>query len=332
MYKIKPFFLFFFLLLFFLIVDCEKDSLIVASSREGHLDELTFRSAAIADNTSGEANEKTIYVLLPPDYDSSNERYPVVYYLHGHGSNATEMLSFEQTLFKAMEADKAARFILVAVDGDNKLGGSFYVNSQYNGRYEDYITQELVPSIDKRYRTLAAAQSRGIMGFSMGGFGALNLGLSHPDLFGAVWALCPGIFVPGKGLVEAMPGWKGLGGTFLEGYAAAFSPERKIPVLDGSQEDKAVAAEWEAGFGGWQARISRYKESGTIIKNIRIVYGEMDMFPWITQGSQYLAALLKQEGLPTELQGYIMGHNIRPGTVRDDALPFFKNNLARQEK
>lgn len=309
-----------------LVTGCASKASITESSLMGNLDKLLIESPALADNTTKEPSKKTVYVFLPPGYETSAQKYPVVYYLHGFGGDSSEMFGFENAVVTAMEQNKAEPFILVAVSGANSLGGSFYVNSKVTGRWEDNITNEIIPLIDGRYRTLAAAGSRGLMGFSMGGFGALHLGLAHPDLFGAVWALCPGVFVPEKGLVDAMPTWKG-SGSFLEAYAAAFSKDNKIPQFDGSAPDNAVIAEWEAGFGGWTDRIGQYKALKNELRGIRIVYGEYDGYRWITEGSQYLAGLMNAEGLPVELQAYAIGHMIQAWNVIEDALPFFERTL-----
>ncbi len=306
--------------LFLLTWSCGQDSLVVESSRDGHLDLLTIQSKVLGE-------EKDIYVFLPPGYDASGQKYSVIYYLHGHAADATELLGFERSIFSVMQQGKVKKFILVAVNGDNRLGGTFYVNSTKGGMWEDHFIQELVPLIDKRYRTVASAQGRGLMGFSMGGFGVLRLGLAYPDLFGAVWALCPGVFVPEKGLRDAMTTWKRFGGSFLDSYAAAFSKEAKIPSLDGSAEDAAVAAEWEAGFGGWEKRIADYKNKQSTLRAIRIIFGENDMYGWITDGSKYLAEYMGTQGLPAEIYSYPIGHRIGAGTVVDDAMPFFGKNL-----
>jgi predicted esterase len=325
--SIKKLIICFILFSILLFSNCGKKLSIISVTKQGHLDKLIVRSTALADNTTGERNEKTIYVFLPPGYNSAKEHYPVIYYLHGYGADSTEFLSFEDSLFKAMEEKKSTPFILVAVNCNTSLGGSFYINSPYTGRWEDHIVKELVTLIDRRYRTLNTASSRGIMGFSMGGFGAINLGLSHPDVFGAVWALCPGVFVPGKGLAAAMPQWKRFGGSFLDSYAQAFSKEKKIPLLDGSVADNAVIAEWEAGFGNWEKKIDRYKKAGINLRGIRMIYGEVDFFTWITEGTQYLGGVMKQEGLPVEVQGYNIEHAIRAEIVRNDALLFFMRIL-----
>jgi enterochelin esterase family protein len=76
--------------------------------------------------------------------------------------------------------------ILVMPDCFTRFGGSQYLNSAATGRYEDHVTTELVAYVDARYRTLAHRDHRGIAGKSSGGYGALVLGMRHPDVFGAL--------------------------------------------------------------------------------------------------------------------------------------------------
>ena len=78
--------------------------------------------------------------------------------------------------------------ILVAVDGFTRFGGSQYLNSPANGRYEDYVVRDVVAHVDARYRTLPEAAARGIAGKSSGGYAALVLGMRHPETFGGISA------------------------------------------------------------------------------------------------------------------------------------------------
>lgn len=81
---------------------------------------------------------------------------------------------------------RAKPMILALPDCFTHVGGSQYVNSTGLGRYEDHIVEELVPRVDAKYRTLPGPRHRGVMGKSSGGYGALVLGMRHPDVFGAV--------------------------------------------------------------------------------------------------------------------------------------------------
>jgi S-formylglutathione hydrolase FrmB len=85
----------------------------------------------------------------------------------------------------------AKEMIVVMPNGRNAYFGSFYTNSPVTGGWEDFVSKELVSWVDDRYRTLARAESRGIAGHSMGGYGSIMLAMKHPDVFGALYALSP---------------------------------------------------------------------------------------------------------------------------------------------
>ena len=118
-------------------------------------------------------------LVLPEDYESSDRRYPVLYLLHGY--------SQDYTAWHRLGAPFHARgrgMIVVMPDA----GNSFYVNwavSNDGGKHnwEDYFIQDLIPHVDAEYRTLAKREGRAINGLSMGGYGALVLGLRNPELF-----------------------------------------------------------------------------------------------------------------------------------------------------
>jgi putative tributyrin esterase len=129
-----------------------------------------------------------ICVVLPADYASSApRRFPVLYYLHGLFENEHSWIDRggQGILEGLLASGEAGEFIVVLPNG----GKSFYVNS-FDGRerYEDFFIQELVPWVDRTYRTLASRETRGIEGDSMGGYGSLHLGMRHPDVFGSVSA------------------------------------------------------------------------------------------------------------------------------------------------
>lgn len=119
-------------------------------------------------------------IVLPPDYATSDERYPVLYLLHGVGQNYTSWSRMGVPFYAELIGD----LIVVMPDG----GNSWYVNwaesadGQKNA-WEDHIIQDVVGHVDANYRTLARREGRAIAGLSMGGFGALALGLKHSPMF-----------------------------------------------------------------------------------------------------------------------------------------------------
>ena len=128
-------------------------------------------------------------VITPNGYKKSNKKFPVVYLLHGYSGNyATWVNSFKDL---ANQVDQY-NYIVIGVDGNYS---SWYFDSPIDAtfRYETYIVDELVPFIDKKYKTKANREGRAISGLSMGGHGALYLSFKHQDVFGAAGSMSGGV-------------------------------------------------------------------------------------------------------------------------------------------
>ncbi len=138
----------------------------------------TFSSKTIQGDVS-------YLIYLPPDYNTATTKhYPVVYWLHGLGGNQRGGAVFVAQLDAAIKAGQAPPMIAVLVNG---LRDSRYYDS-FDGKrpVETVIIRELIPYIDKTYRTVTSRQGRAIEGYSMGGFGAARLAFKYPNLFGMV--------------------------------------------------------------------------------------------------------------------------------------------------
>jgi S-formylglutathione hydrolase FrmB len=146
----------------------------------------TLDCGAIPSKILGRA--VNVCVALPPGYEASApKRYPTLYFLHGLFENERSWSERggEEIWGDLTSAGQLDKFLVVLPDG----GKTFYVNS-FDGRerYEDFFIQELVPAIDRKYRTIPEVSARGISGTSMGGYGALHLAMDHPDVFGSASA------------------------------------------------------------------------------------------------------------------------------------------------
>jgi S-formylglutathione hydrolase FrmB len=122
-------------------------------------------------------------VDLPPSYDHSEQRYPVVYALHGlfESEGFWERRGLARELARLRESGIGTDLIVVAVDG----GNSFFVNGPA-GRYEDLVTEDLIAHVEATWRVVPGREGRGLFGVSMGGYAALRIALTHPGLFAAV--------------------------------------------------------------------------------------------------------------------------------------------------
>lgn len=127
-------------------------------------------------------------IVLPPSFDQDKARqFPVLYSLHGLGDNEQSFIhSGAWNLIENMrEQHELTDFLIVTPNGD----ASFYINSKDGKtRYEDFLLQEFFPFIEKRYRVAPGRGHRAVAGISMGGYGALHLAFSHPQLFSSVGA------------------------------------------------------------------------------------------------------------------------------------------------
>lgn len=164
-----------------------------AVRERGHVDLMTVESAVLQGNALGDPDVRHVPVYLPPGYDSSTERYPVLLALTGFTGSGRMLLnaaawseSLNERLDRLLAEGRIGPMIVAMPDCLTRLGGSQYLNSSATGRYEDHLLREVIPQLDRDYRTLASPAHRGIFGKSSGGYGAIVQGMKHPDVFGAV--------------------------------------------------------------------------------------------------------------------------------------------------
>lgn len=168
------------------------------SSSTSVVEFVKVHGKGLEGNLEGDSTDRDVAVLLPPSYGTAkNRRYPVVYMLHGFADKMGKWFGQEKSWISLPEivdranAAGAGEIIVVMPDAYTRYGGSMYSTSVTTGDWEGYIASELVTYIDTHYRTLARADSRGIAGHSLGGYGALRIGIRHPDVFSAIYAMNP---------------------------------------------------------------------------------------------------------------------------------------------
>jgi len=173
--------------------------LLAAVPALARVEKITVHGRSLESNLEGNSADRTVLVLLPTSYDkAAKRRYPVVYFLHGYNSQAEGTVAWTkmEERHKAAMAATGRDFIVVAPDSDTLLHGSMYSDSVTVGNFETFTAKELVRYIDSHYRTIARRDSRGLFGHSMGGYGTLRLGMKHPDVFSAIYAMNPCCLMP----------------------------------------------------------------------------------------------------------------------------------------
>jgi pimeloyl-ACP methyl ester carboxylesterase len=263
-----------------------------------------------------------------------------------------------------IESGRINEMIFVVSSGDSKPGGSFYVNSPVTGNWEDHIVNDVVGYVDSHFRTLPQAESRGITGHSMGGFGALNIAMRHPDVFSAVYSMSPGLFDESGleesfmfsseptirnfvkyeeqlallSLEDAQKRMLSSPQEFALAYGYTFAPnaDRHPPYFDYPYtevdgmlvRDDAVWKKWESGFGGIAEETAQYKQNLLQLKGIVVDYGIHDENPWIPKGCVYYGEQLTAAGIPVKVESYDGNHSNQLGQrISDFMLPFFSGIL-----
>ena len=320
----------------------------------------TVHGASLEGTVTGESPDRSVSIYLPPAYDASpKRRYPVIYLLHGVGGTDTEWVespeawqSVQSLMNNGIAAGLLNEMIVVMPNQHTKMFGSFYTNSSVTGRWEEFTTRELVSYVDRKYRTLATPASRGILGHSMGGYGALRLGMKNPDVYSVAYGMNP-----------AMPGWAAdltiLNPEFIEAtkaksleeippprYAAgivnlaqAFSPNPKKPPfyvdLPFAEVDgKVVPA--EPAFSEWQSNflvnmVPKYRDNLLRLRGYRFDSGYADAFQFIPPISREFSQTLTTYGVEHTFEEYNGDHNNRmwgqSGRLYTEVLPYFSRLL-----
>ena len=156
----------------------------------GTLVVLEHTSKILKDNPLGDPHVRKLGVWLPPQYDESpgRRRFPVLYDLVGFTGSGLAHTNWKpfgdnvpERAARLIREQKMGPAIFVFPDCFTALGGNQYVNSSATGDYADYLTREIIPFVDREFRTLASREHRGCFGKSSGGYGAImhEIGRAH---------------------------------------------------------------------------------------------------------------------------------------------------------
>jgi S-formylglutathione hydrolase FrmB len=333
----------------------------VGRAQEGKVVRATVHSVALERNVTGESADRRVSVYLPPSYESSTKRYPVIYLLHGIGDTdetwtspwvkGAAWQSVPDVLNRGIAEKLFGEMIVVMPDARTKWGGSFYTNSTATGNWEDFIVKDLVSYVDSKYRTLARPEGRGLAGHSMGGYGAIKLGMKHPEVYSVVYGMNAAVLGWGQDLSSDNPAFEYLltkqpktideavqGGFYALGIivvAQAFSPN---PNRAGTFADlpfervNGKLQKAEPAYTRWTENmplymVEKYVANLKKLRGLKFDSGYEDEFKHIPPTSRALSAALTRSGVNHVFEEYNGDHRNRmmgrTGRLANEVLPYF---------
>ena len=307
--------------------------------------------AKTLQNTGGENPNRKVSVYLPPGYEQGSKRYPVIYYLHGFTGTDSIYANMKMILDRGISQKKIRPFILVQPSHFTLYEGSFYTNSSLTGNWADFTAKELVEYVDKNFRTMATRESRAIGGHSMGGYGAIKLGMLYPEMFSSVYALSPGLLAFVKEFGPNSDSFKELGKIktteelkktyypkVLVAVGRAWSPNPAKPPFfcdvpftykgDSLIVDNSVLEKWNQNMPVYM--VDKYAGNLRKLKALKLDWGRNDASRFAVQCGMF-SQRLENLGIEHFAEEYIGTHGNKiwttDGRVLNDLLPFFNEYL-----
>lgn len=319
----------------------------------GRVERIKVHGVGLEGNLAGDSPDRDVSVYLPPSYQTDkNRRYPVIYFLHGFTDSddkwyglTKHWINLPAVVDKALAEGKTGEFIIVTPNAYNRYFGSMYSNSVTIGNWEDFVAKELVAYVDKQYRTIPQATSRGLAGHSMGGYGTMRIGQKHPEIFSSLYLLSPCCMVPnmnGSGsspMANRMENVKTLadlekadfGTKAMFASAASWSPNPTnapffldLPVK-GGEPQPMVTAKWAAN-----APLATLDQHIATIKQLHaLAFDAGSKDESIAANIKVLDGMLTNYKIPHTYEEYDGDHiNRIAERIEQKMLPFFTTNLS----
>lgn len=319
---------------------------VVAGAKPVTVERIKIRGTMLEGNLEGDAVDRDVIVFLPPSYATEkHRRYPVVYALHGYSIGAeqwTHEIQVPQTIEGAF-ALGAKEMIVVLPDSKTIHNGSMYSSSTTTGDFENFIARDVVAYIDAHYRTIAKRTSRGLVGHSMGGYGATRIGMKHADVFGSLYIMSPCCLAPMGGgpanpeLAKPLEAVKTKedaanlpwGARAALASAAAWAPNPKnpplyldLPTKDGKPQPEVIA---KMTANAPLVFIDQYIGQLRQYRGISIDVGDQDGLKF---GATKLHEILDNYGIGNGFEVYPGNHTSAVAVrFQSHVLPFFSKNL-----
>lgn len=324
---------------------------VVPGAKPVTVERIKVHGTSLEGNLEGNAVDRDVLVFLPPGYaGNKSRRYPVIYALHGYSIGA-EQWSKEIHVPQTIEGAFALgtnEVIVVMPDSKTVHNGSMYSSSVTTGDFERFIARDVVAYIDQNYRTIPNRLSRGLVGHSMGGYGATRIGMKHADVFGSLYIMSPCCLSPRPAGPANPETEKQLAAVqtledsaklpfFLRAQlatAAAWSPNPKnpplyldLPVKNGEVQPDVIA-KWAANSP--LAFIDQYINDLKMYRAIALDVGDQD---GLRADAGKLRDALDKYGIANSFEVYKGTHTSAVAVrFQNYVMPFFNKNLCFETK
>jgi enterochelin esterase-like enzyme len=195
--------------------------------------------------------ERKYAIYLPPDYETSQRSYPVLYLLHGGGDDQTGWVQFGEVLHiadKAINAGEATPMVIVMPDANTDRRGYFNdITGEW--RYEDFFFEEFLPYIEQTYRIKGEKQYRAVAGLSMGGEGTFIYALHHPEMFSSACPLSAGTGPLSMEDTKAYLERRKIEGRNDAEIEAFFKRQSVLYLIENIPDDQKKAVRWYIDCG-----------------------------------------------------------------------------------
>jgi S-formylglutathione hydrolase len=320
------------------------------SAATGTVEHIIVHGKALEGNLEADSPDREVTVYLPPSYAGDQaRRYPVVYLLHGYGGRddtfTGRLANLPASADRLGAAQGFSELIVVTPNAYSLHKGSMYSNSVTSGDWESFVAQDLVAYLDGHYRTIARRMSRGLAGHSMGGYGAVRIGMKRPDVFSSLYimsaccltantnprpdAMAPAEAIKTREQAEEAARAPGFGPSVSLASAAAWSPNPKnpplyldLPVKDGKVRPDIVA-KWAANAP--LEMLDHYVPALKSYYAIAIEVGTMDS---LMASNRQLNEAMTRLTISHSYEEYEGDHTNKVGErIERNVLPFFSKNL-----
>ncbi len=336
-----------------LLKDADVSEKSATSALKGNVQVVTVHSPGLVGNILGDSPDRKVSVYMPPGYETNpQKRYPVLYLYMGYGGehdtwfggyNPNYDLSI--TLDDLINRGKLNEFIVVSPDNFNKYKGSWFTNSSLSGNWEDFNAFDVVNYIDANFRTIPKPESRGISGWSMGGYGAVKLAMKYPETFSCLYSMSGALLDFQHRLINFADEKKAFTSaanltSFNESsiiqfsMAIAFAPDKNAVGYGQMPVDKngnVIDSIWQKYLAhDLASKIPEYKQNLLKLKKIVLECGTLE--PPIYNENNSFSKILNENGINHSLNihggdhGYTVSYR-----MGSHVFPFFSSNLAGYE-